>query len=85
MQQSAGDAIDGGLRGAAAAIIRRERVEAVLQNIEIERAQIHGAKIVQPVIDAVKFERVIPLAAFAHELAGAPKHPGVHLPQIGIR
>src|SRR6202040_184715 len=37
MQQSAGDAIDGGLCGAAAAIIRRERVQAVLENIEIER------------------------------------------------
>ena len=39
----------------------------------------------QAVIDAVEFERVIPFAAFANEFARAPKHPGVHLPQIGIR
>ena len=65
--ERARDAIDGGLRRAAAPIIRRERVEAVLQHVEIERAQIDAAEIVQRVIDAVKFEILVPLAALANQ------------------
>ena len=52
-----GDSIDGGLRGAAAAIIGREGVEPILEHVEIKRAQVHDAEIVDRVIDAVKFER----------------------------
>ena len=77
-QQRAGDAVHGGLRGTPPAIFRRERVQAVLEHIEVKRAEVHRAEIVQRVIDAMKFEFVVPIAALARErsqCAGASMRP----------
>ena len=70
-QQSARDAIHGGLRRAPRAVSRRKRVEPVLEHVEIKRAQVHDGEIVQRVEDAVKFKCLVPLAALPHQLRRA--------------
>ena len=67
-----------------AVICRRERVEAVLEHVEIKRAQIHYAEIVQRVEDAMKFEAVITLAALADQFGRAREHPAIDFPEVRI-
>ncbi len=83
-QQRLRDAIHGGLRRAARAVSRRERVEPVLQHIEIKRAEIHHGKIVQRVEDAMKFKSLVPFAALRDQFRRARKHPAVELFHFGV-
>src|SRR5260370_28378968 len=69
-KERAADPVDGGLRGAARAVAGRKGVKPVFENVEIKRAQIHGGKIVQGVIDAAEIVAVVPLAAMSDELGG---------------
>src|SRR5262249_28900626 len=75
--QGAGDFIDHSLRGAARLIVRSFRVEAVLQDIVIESAEVHDAIVVDRVIDAVKLIIRVPFAALFHELRSAFEHPKI--------
>src|SRR3989441_12025176 len=77
--ESAGDFVDGGLGGAASFAARGFGVEAILQYVEVECAEVHDAKIVDGVIDAVEFIGLGPIAALLDELGGALKHPAVEL------
>src|SRR5712692_10114086 len=78
-QQRARDAIDSRLGGAPRSSSARKRVEAILQHIEIERAELYNGEIVQGVEDAVELEILVPFAAITHQLRGAREHPAVEL------
>src|SRR2546425_8073234 len=81
--ESAGDFIDGGLGGAASFAARRLGVEAIFQDVEVECAEVHDAKIVDGVIDAVEFIGLVPLAALLDEFGGALEHPAIELFHFG--
>ena len=49
-------------------------VEAVFENIEIERAQIHDAEIVDPLVDLVEGELVIPAANVGRKGTSLTQH-----------
>ena len=58
-RQRLADAPDRGLRAAPRLRFRREDVEPVLQHVEIKRAQVDNAEMIQPVIDPVECKIVI--------------------------
>src|SRR5208282_5209583 len=53
------DVPDRGLSAATAVRLRRRNVEAILEHIEVKRAQIHDAEMVHPVIDLVESKLVV--------------------------
>src|SRR5437870_6427101 len=83
--ESAGDFVDGGLGGAASFAARRLGVKAIFQYVEVECAEVHDAKIVDGVIDAVEFIGLAPVAAFLDEFGGGLKHPANELFQFACR
>src|SRR5579883_353789 len=78
-RQPACDAVDSGLRRASFATLCRKCVKPVLENIEIKRAQIHDAEVVQRVVNAMKIEALVELQALGHKLLRTPQHPAVEL------
>src|SRR5258708_6989749 len=83
--KSAGDFPDSGLRGAAGFIPGSLGVQAILQDVEVKRAEVHDAIIVDGVVDAVKFVIRIPFAAFFDELGGAVEHPAIEFFELIVR
>ncbi len=69
--ESFGDAPECGLRAAAAGVVGSEGVEAVLQHVEIERAEVGVYVFVERLVGAVELEVVVGLADFGVELGGA--------------
>ena len=74
-----------GYFGAARFAFGRLGVEAILQDVEIEGAQVHDAIVVDGVIDAVEFVDGIPVAAFGEEFGGAIEHPAVNFLELVVR
>ena len=66
-----GDAPEGGLRAAAGGVVGGEGVEAVLEDVEVERAEVGVHELVEGVIGAVELEVVVGRADFGVELGGA--------------
>src|SRR6266849_4725141 len=83
--ERAADFPDGGLRGAAYFVFGSFGVQAILQHVEIEGAEIHYAIIVNGVVDAVEFVAGIPFAAFLDEFGGAVEHPTVEFLELIVR
>jgi len=54
--------------------IGSERVEPVFQDVEIKRAQLHGAKLNRSLIDLVKGKFLVPLPHIADEIGGQQQH-----------
>src|SRR5580704_14224200 len=52
----------------------REGVHAVFEDVEIERTQVDDSEVVDGLVDAMKFEFLIPAENFFGELAGAGEH-----------
>ncbi len=59
LHQRFGDLPDGGLGGAAGRGVGREGVEAVLQYVQVERGELSVTELVERVVDAVEFKRLI--------------------------
>src|SRR6185437_8271296 len=78
------DVIGGRLRGATPTIIGCEGIKAILENIEIKRAQIDRAEILNRMIDAVELKFFVPSVALTDKRSRAAKHPGVHFPHFRI-
>ena len=66
-----GDAPEGGLRAAAGGVVGREGVEAVFEDVEVERAEVGVHVLVEGVVGAVELEVVVGGADFGVELGGA--------------
>ncbi len=66
-----GDAPDGGLRAAAGGRVGGEGVEAVFDDVEIERAEVGVGELVEGLIGAMEFEAFVGLADGGVELGGA--------------
>src|ERR1700729_3637512 len=83
-QESMSDAVDRGLRRAAAATLGCEGVQAIFENVEVKRAEIDDREIVNGVEDAVEVEGIVRIAALAHDFAGAMEHPGVDFEEVWV-
>src|SRR5882724_511519 len=83
--QGAGNFPDGGLRGAAGFAFGRLSVEAVLQNVEVEGAEVHDTVVMDGVIDAVEFVAGVPFAALGNEFGGAIEHPTIDFLELIVR
>src|SRR2546425_12670311 len=77
--ECAANFVNRGLRGAARGIVGRLGVEAIFQDIVVESAEVHDAIVVNGMVNAMEFVRVIPLAALLDEIGRALEHPAVHL------
>ena len=83
--QRAADLPHRGLRRAPRFISGRLGVQAILQNVEIESAEIHDAVIVDSMVDAVEFVIRVPFTAFLEELGGAVEHPAIDFLELLVR
>jgi hypothetical protein len=63
--QSFRDLPEHGLRGAALLARGREGVHAVLEHVEIERAQVDDGEFVDRVVDAMELEGLVPAENFS--------------------
>src|SRR5215831_1351508 len=73
------------LRGAPCTRGRASRVESVLHDIEIQRAEVYRAEVDEPLNDNVKGEFVICGQRAADELLRSVQDPAVDLRQLGNR
>ena len=73
------------LRGAALRSVGPLAVEPVLPHVEIERAQVDAAEIVERVIDHVELVRVVGRAATPDEGAGLVQRPALEGGQPVVR
>src|SRR5205807_5878755 len=71
------DRVERRLRGAALRSVGPLAVEPVLPHVEIERAQVDAAEIVERVIDHVELIRVVGRAATPDEGAGLVQRPAL--------
>ncbi len=69
--ESFGDAPECGLSAAAGGVIGGEGVEAVLEDVEVERAEVGVYVLVEGLVGAVELEVFVGLADFGVELGGA--------------
>src|SRR5579872_932366 len=76
-RQRAGDAVDRCLSGTPLTALWRERVEPVLENVEIKGAQVYNAEVIERVIDPMEVEALIEFQALGHQLTGSSKHPTI--------
>src|SRR4029077_10721458 len=76
-RQRAGDAVDGCLSGTPLTALWRKRVKPVLENIEIKRAQVYDAEVIQRVIDSMEVEILIECEALGCQLTGPSNHPTI--------
>src|SRR5215472_15531532 len=70
-RQRLGDTPQRGLRAAASGRVGRQRVEAVLNYVEIERAEVSVGELIQRLVRAMKFELVVCRADSGVEFRGA--------------
>ena len=63
---------------------RREGVHAVFEDVEIERAQVDDGELVDGLVDAVKFEGLVPAEDFLGEFAGAGEHVLIEWQKFGF-
>ena len=66
-----GDVPEHGLRGAAGGVVGREGVQAVFEDVEVERAEVGDGELVDGVVDAVELEVVVGGEDLGVELGGA--------------
>src|SRR5579871_350610 len=72
--QRLADLPNGRLTGASAARIGRRSVKPVFNYVKVHVAQVHGAEVMEAVVDAMKLKAGIPLAHPLAHLRGAQKH-----------
>ncbi len=73
-----------GLRGTTSQRVGRAGIETVFEHIQVERAQIHGAEVVDLVIGAVECIGAIRLGDRAHHFLQPMQHPAVDLRHLGV-
>src|SRR5437879_7636417 len=83
--QGVRNAVDGRLRRAAALAARSKCVEAIFQDVEVKRAQVHHAEIVQRMEHAVELKGVVPAAALLDQFGRALEHPAIKLVKLFMR
>src|SRR5438270_12889081 len=80
--QRAGDFPDRRLRGTTRSVLRGLRIETILENVKVKRAEIDDAEIVDSMINTVKIVSLVPLAALTDQLGGALEHPAIHFLEL---
>ena len=83
-RQSVGDRVDHGLRRPPLGRAGAQRVETVLRDIDIKRAQIDGQKIVQCVRDRLKFVSVVCSKDLLRRLTVAGEYVSVDFLQASV-
>ena len=83
MHQHIENSIERRLRRAPFGRIRSFAIEPVFDDVQILRAQIDAAEIIEAVIDHVELALLIGLAAAAEQIFRALENPAVELVEIG--
>jgi hypothetical protein len=73
------------LRAAPLVRILMKSVQAVFQNVQIDRAQVHRTEVVQRVEDGVKLVGLVGVPDFRNQFAKPQQRPPVQLGQLLIR
>ena len=84
VKRAAGEFVQHGLRGTTSQRVGRAGIETVFEHIQVERAQIHGAEVVDLVIGAVECIGAIRLGDRAHHFLQPMQHPAVDLRHLGV-
>src|ERR1051326_1167773 len=71
--------VERGLRRAPRARPRRLAIEAVLHNVEIERAQVYAAEVVERMVNDMELELIVRVEAAREQRVGAAENPAVEL------
>src|SRR6185437_13196 len=79
-----GDFPDDRLGGAALDAGGREGVHAVLEHVEVERAEVHDGEFIDGVEDAVELEALVPVADLFRQLAGAGEHVAIEREELVV-
>src|ERR1044071_7836834 len=61
---------------------RRLAIEAVLHDVEIERAQVHAAEVVERMINDMELELIVRVEAAREQRVGAAENPPVALLEL---
>ena len=83
--QGLGDQVHGGLGGTAGHAVGPGGVLAVLDHIQVEAAQVHGAEVMQLLVDLVELEAVVGGYQLGLQQGGAIHRPAIQRQQVGKR